>query len=192
MGRTDDPRRSGGAVLLVVGMKDEENLHCTLQRRVWDVVVFGDRKHHRQEVRGVVEVVAGEDEREALVEPVRRSGHRWHLGNQANDLLHPNLGIVDLFGFGVEGREAGDARCQQSHWMGVVVERIVDPAAKVLVQVGVVGDLVCPGVGLGLGGQFAGEEQMGNLEVCRVLSQLIDGIAAVLEDAVPTVEIRDR
>ena len=73
---------------------------------------------------------------------VRRGRHRRHLGDQPDDLLHANVGILDVLGVGVEGRQAGDAGGEQTHRMRVVVVRVVHPVAELLVEEGVVGDLV--------------------------------------------------
>src|SRR5207302_8582010 len=61
----------------------------------------------------------------------------------------------------------------------------------VLVDVGVVGDLVGPRL-IPLGRrQVAVEQQVGHLEVGRLLGQLLDGVAAVLEDAGIAVDVGD-
>ncbi len=55
----------------------------------------------------------------------------------------------------------------------------------------VIGDFVHPLVELGLGGQVAVNEQVGHLKVGGLFGQLLDGIAAVPEDAVFAIELGD-
>src|ERR1039458_3290329 len=76
--------------------------------------------------------------------------------------------------------------------MGVVMEPLEEPLPHVLVDKGVVGDLMDPGVELLGGRQGTVQEQVRHLEVSRVLGELLDGIAAVLELARVTVDERDR
>ena len=55
-----------------------------------------------------------------------------------------------------------------------------------------VGDLEDPLVELGLGGQLAVDQEVGHLEVCRLLAELLDRVAAVLEDPGLAVDEGDR
>ena len=55
----------------------------------------------------------------------------------------------------------------------------------------VVGDAEHPLVELSLGRQLAVQQEVGDLEERRVLGQLLDGVAAVLEDAVIAVDVGD-
>jgi hypothetical protein len=64
----DDAHRRGAAVLLVVGVQDEQHVHRPLEHRV-DLVV-ADLPHHVEEVRRVRQVVVGVVERQAHREPV--------------------------------------------------------------------------------------------------------------------------
>ena len=60
----DGPDRAGGAVLLVVGVQDEQDLEGALQHRV-RLVLAPDAEGHVDEVADVVQVVPRELEREA-------------------------------------------------------------------------------------------------------------------------------
>ena len=82
----DHAHRRGRAVLLVVGVQDEEQVERLVERRR-DLVRLGrHREHHVQEVRGVGEVVARVDERLADRLLVREGGDRLRLGEQADDV----------------------------------------------------------------------------------------------------------
>ena len=74
--------------------------------------------------------------------------------------------------------------------MGVVVEPLEEPLAHVLVDEGVVGDLLDPDRELVGRRQLAVQQQVGDLEVAGALRQLLDGVAAVLED--PPVSVHER
>ncbi len=76
--------------------------------------------------------------------------------------------------------------------MGVVVEAVDEPLAHVLVDEGVVGHVVHPDVELLPGGQFAVQQQVGDLEIGRVFGELLDRVAAVAKDAGVAVEVGDR
>src|SRR5579884_1407215 len=75
--------------------------------------------------------------------------------------------------------------------MGVVVEPLEEALAHVLVDERVHGDLMTPGVVLGGVGQLAVEQQVGHLEIGRLLGQLLDRVAAVAQNAVLSVDHRD-
>jgi len=71
-----------------------------------------------------------------------------------------------------------------------MVEGLGEPLADVLVYERVVGDVVYPGVVLLGGGEFPVDQEVGDFEIGGLLSQLLDGIAAVFEDAFPAVNPR--
>ena len=75
--------------------------------------------------------------------------------------------------------------------MRVVVETFEESFTHVLVDVRVVRDLTFPVRCLGRVRQLAVIEQVRHLDVGGFLGQLLDGIAAVAQDAGLTVEIRD-
>ena len=99
--------------------------------------------------------------------------------------------VVDLVGVGVEGRERADRGDEHAHRVGVVAEALHE-VLDVLVHERVDRDLVDPLLELGLGRQLAVDQQVGDLEVGRVLAQLLDRVAAVLEDARVAVDVGDR
>ena len=148
VGRADRAHGRGAAVLLVVGVQDEQHVERPRQRGVGVVARLRDLPHHRQEVRGEPERVVGVHERHADAEPVARRRQRGHLGDEPDDLLVAVLGVVDVIGFGVEGRQRGDGGHEHAHRVGVVVEALEEPLAHVLVDVRVVRDVVLPRVEL--------------------------------------------
>ena len=175
----------------MVGVEDEEHVEGPGQGRVGLEAGLGDLPHHREEVGGELQRVVRVDEGHAHAEAVGGGGQGRHLGDEPDDLLVAGLDVEDVLGVEVEGREGGDRRDQHPHRMGVVVEPLEEPLADVLVDEGVVGDLVLPGLVLLGGRELAVQQQVGHLEVGRVLGQLLDRVAPVAEDALVAVEIGD-
>ena len=155
MRRTDDAHGRGRAVLLVVGVQDEQDVQGAGQDRVGLEARLGDLPEHGEEVRNEIERVVGVDEGHAHAESVRRRGQGRHLGDEADDLLVAGLGIEDVLGVEIEGRQGGDGRDQHPHRVGVVVEALEEPLADVLVDERVVRDIVAPVGELLLVGQLA-------------------------------------
>ena len=108
MGRTDNTHGRGRAVLLVVGVEDEQDIEGLGQNRVWFVVGLGDAPHHGKEVRGEVQAVVWVDERHADAVAVSASSDGRHLGDQANDLLLATFEIEDVLRIGIEGGKRGE------------------------------------------------------------------------------------
>ena len=175
----------------MVGVEDEQDVEGPGQDGIGLEAGLGHLPHHRQEVGAEVEGVVGVDEGHAHAEAVGGGGQRGHLGDQPGDLLVARLGIEDLLGVEVEGGQRRHRRYQHPHGVGVVVEALQEPLAHVLVDERVHGDLVVPGFELGLGRQLAVQQEVGHLEVGRVLGQLFDRIAPVAQDALVAVEIGD-
>ncbi len=175
----------------MVGVEDEQDVERTGEHRVGLEAGLGDLPHHRQEVRGEREGVVRVDERHAHAEAVGGGGQRGHLGDQADDLLVAGLGVEDVLGVEVEGRERGHGRYEHAHRVGVVVEPLQEALAHVLVDEGVEGDLPFPHLELGLGGELTVEQEVGHLQEGGVLGQLLDGIPPVAEDPGIAVEVGD-
>ena len=191
VGRAHDPHGGGAAVLLVVGVEDEEHVERPGQDRR-HLVVVADPEGHVEEVLRVGERVVGVDGRHPDAEAVAVRGQRRRLGDEPQDLLGPDAVVEDVLGLGVVGRHGGQARDEHPHRVGVVVEALHEPLAHVVVQEGVVDDLVRPRLELLRGRELAVQQEVGDLEVRGVLRQLLDRVAAVAEDAGITVEVGHR
>ena len=191
MARTDDPHRRGAAVLLVVGVEDEQHVHRPLEHRI-ELVPVADLPHHLQEVARVRQAVVRVVERQPDREAVAHRGDRRRLGDQPQDLLLAGLLVEDLLRVVVERPERRDCRHEHAHRVGVVVEPVDEPLAHVLVDVRVVRDVGRPLLELRLVGQLALQQQVRDLEVGRLLGQLLDRVPAVAQDACVAVEVGDR
>ncbi len=73
-----------------------------------------------------------------------------------------------------------------------VVSETLEELRNVLVNVGVERDVLHPLVVLVLGGKLTFAQQPGDLEKCRILGELLDGIAPIAEDPLVAVDVGDR
>ena len=102
------------AVLLVVGVQDQQLLQRVHDRRA-DLVRLGrHREHHPHEVLDEIERVVGVEERLADRRLVRIRGDRRQLRDQADDRQLRVRGIVRVLGVLVEGRHRADDRRRAS------------------------------------------------------------------------------
>ena len=191
LGGADSAHGAGRAVLLVVGVQDEQDVQRALQPRIGLVGELGHLVHHRQEVARVVQGVVRIDVRLAHVVPEGERGQRGHLREQPDDLGLADVIVVDLVGVGVERREGAHRGHEHPHRVGVVAEALHE-VLDVLVHERVDRDLVCPLGQLCCSRQSAVNQQVGDLQVSRVLAQLLDRIAAVLQDPGLAVDVGDR
>ena len=167
-----------------------KHLHRPLEAGI-DLVV-ADLPHHVEEVGGIRQIVVRVVERQSDRESVGHRGEGRRLGDQAQDLAFALGRIVDVLGAVVERSERGQCRDEHPHRVGVVVEAVDEPLAHVLVDEGVVRDVADPCVELRLVRELAVQQQIGDLEIRRLLGELLDRVAAVAQDAGFTVEIGDR
>jgi len=189
--RRDHSHRGGAAVLLVVGVQDEQKVHRFREHRV-DAVVVADAEHHVQEVRRVVERVVRRHKRQTHAESVTHRSDGRRFRDEAQRLLGQRVGIVDVFCVGVEGAERRGGRHEHAHRVRVVVEAVDEPLAHVLVDHRVVRDVKGPLLELRVGRQFAVQQQVGDFEEGRLLRKLFDRITAIAQDARVAVEVGDR
>lgn len=180
----------GRTVLLVVRVQDEQLVERGDDDRVQVVLLRGDREGHAQEVLDVPEVVARVDEgvTDGLLVRVRRD--RRKLREKADRREVTLLLVERVVAVLVERRQGADHRRQHRHRVGVAREALVE-TLDVLVQQGVLRDLVLEDGELVDRGQLAVDQQGGHLKEGGALGQLLDRVAAVAEDALLTVEIGD-
>ena len=158
--------RVGRAVLLVVGVQDEQHIQGVLEDRVRAVLGLGHLVHHVEEVARVGQIVVRVGVGQAPRMAVGEGRERGHLGDQAYHLLVLDVLVVNRLRLGVEGGQRGQGADQDAHRVGVVVEA-VDELLDVLVHEGVLGDLVTPRAGLILVRQVAVQQEPGHVEEGR-------------------------
>ena len=175
----------------MVGVQDEQHVQRPLQAGIGLVLELGHLVHHPEEVARVVEVVVGVHVGLAHVVAERERRQRRHLRQQPDDLHRADALLVDLVGVRVERRQRAHGGHEHAHRVGVVAEALHE-VLDVLVHERVDRDLVHPARQLRLRRELAVDQQVGDLQVAGVLAQLLDRVAAVLQDAGVAVDVGDR
>ena len=191
LGGADQAHRGGGGVLLVVGVQHEQQVEGLDHVRV-DVVFLGRHAEAQaEEVLHVVQRVVRVHERLAQRLLERVGGQHRQLAQQTHGGDVDLLRIVRVQGVRVERGQPGHGGGQHRH--GVRVPReAVEEQLEVLVHHVVAQDVGLPGLQglLGLG-QLAVDQQVGHLHEGGVLGEVLDGVAAVAQDALVAVDERD-
>ncbi len=189
-GRSRHPHRRGRGVLLVVGVQDEDPVHGAGQDRVGHILLGRHGEAHAQEVLGVGQLVARRHERlsRPVLERPGRDGR--HLGDQPMGRDLALLGIADVDGIRIEGRQGADGAGHHPHGVRVAAEAL-EEAVELGVQHRVIGDVALELGVLGRGRQLAVEQQVGHLEEVRLLGQVVDRIAAVQQNPLVAVDEGD-
>lgn len=184
----DQADRGRRTVLLVVRVQDQQLVERGDHGRVQVVLLRGDREGHAEEVLDVAEVVARVDERvtDRLLVRVRRD--RRELGEQAGRGEVPLALVERVVAVLVERGQRRDDRGQHGHRVGVTREALVE-VLDVLVQQGVLRDVVLERRELVDGRQLAVDQQVGDLQEGGALGQLLDRVAAVPQDARFAVQV---
>ena len=109
---------------------------------------------------------------------IRRRTCRWRLSGSSMS-----------FAPSVERAECGKSGDEHPHGVSVVVKSINETLTHVLVNEGVVGDVVMPNRELLGSWKFSVEEEVRDFQKCRLLCQLLDRVAAVPENSVVTIKV---
>ena len=164
VGAADGAHGVRAAVLLVVGVEDEEDVQRPLEYRVGFVDGLRHLVEHVEQVAAEAQFVVGVDEWLAEAVAVGEGGERWHLSDEARGLELPVLFVEDVIRLRVEGGEGSDRADEHAHRVGIVAEAI-DDLLDVFVDEGAECDLVSPQFHLVSGGQLAVDDEVGGLQV---------------------------
>ena len=178
----------GAAVLLVIGVEDEEDVQSARDYRVGLVLGLHHLPQHVHEVLGVAQVVVGIHVRESQAVPVSIGGDGGHLSDEAQNLKPAHLRIENVFSFRIHRGKRRHRADQHAHGVRVVAETF----QKLLggfVKHGVVGDIVHPVFQFRCGWKLAVEKQVSHFEKCALFRELLNGIAAVSQDASIAVDV---
>ena len=175
----------------MVRVQDEEDVEGALEHGVGFEVPGSHAVEHAEEVARVGELVLRIDVGQPPMMPVCESRQRGHLRDQPCDLGPAYRRIVDLLRLGVEGRQRGDRADHHPHRVRVVAERL-QQLRHVLVHIRMERHVVHEAIELVLRRELALEDQVGDLEERAALGELLDRVSAVPEDALPSVDERDR
>ena len=181
----------GRAVLLVVGVQDEEQVQGVAHDRVDLEILARVAEHHAQEVADVVELVQRIEEGLADRVLVGVGGQGGELGDQPVGRDLDLLGVARVEGVRVERRQRAHHRRARRHRMRVLGQR-VEHHLEVFVEHRVPADRLLEGVELRLRRQLPVGQQVGHLHEARVLGELLDRDAAVAQDALLAVDEGDR
>ena len=179
----------GRAVLLVVSMKNKENVEGAFQRWIRPILRLGSAKEHVQEIARIAELVVRIDERHSQSVPIGERGNRRNFSDQTIGLLLARLDAEDVFRVVIKSGKRGDRRNHHAHGMGVVV-KAVEEFLDAFVNESVVRDVVGPIIQLRRRRQFAMQEQKRRFQIGAFFRQVFDGIAAITEDAGVAIDIR--
>src|SRR6266566_4298253 len=188
VGAADAPDGVGGAVLLVVGMKDEENVESAFQGWVRPVLRFGGGKEHVQKVARIAEVVVRIDERHAQSMTIRECSDRRNLPDETIRLLLARLDAEDVFCVVIESGKRGNRGDHHAHGMGVVM-KAVEKLLDAFVDESVMRDVIGPILQLRRRGQFAMQEQIRGFQIGAFFREVFDGIAAITQDAGVPIDV---
>ena len=161
-----------------------------LKHRVDLVFLARHREHHVEEVRGVIELVPRIDEGLADGIFIGHRGDGRHLRDHAERGNVALDWIGDVDGVVIEGGKRADGANHDGHRMRVAPETGKEPV-HLLVRHRVVGDAVLEVEILLLAGQVAVQQDMAGFEEIAVLGELLDGIAAIEQNALVAVDKGD-
>ncbi len=175
----------------MVRVEDEECLERGGQVVV-DVVLFdGSTEGEAEVVLDVAEAVLRVLERLTDGGLVRVRGQRRHRTDETKRCFLDVLRIVGIEVLAVERAEAHDACGEQHHRVAAAREGTVE-LTEALVEHHALGDLRGEIVELRLGRELAVDQEVGNLKERGLLSELLDRVAAVTQDALLAVNVGDR
>ena len=178
----------GRCVLFMIGVQDEDAVHGTRQHRIDPVWLARDGEHHVQQVFRKAQIIAGIDKRLAQGVLVRPRCHGRHLGDQPVGRNHAMARVRDVGRVMVEGRHTADHAHHHRHRMGVPPEPL-DELRHLLMQHGVVGNVVLE-LPLLVGiGQIAVQQKIAHFHEVGVLREVLDRIAAIQQDPFVTVDV---
>jgi len=174
----------------MVGVQDEDAIHCLGQYRADRFDLGRCVEHHVQEVFRVVQVVARIHQRLAHRILVDHGRDGRHLRDQAVCGNFTMLGVIDVQRVMVEGGQGADDAAHHGHRVSVATETVKE-RLQLLVNDGVVLDGVDE-LGFLLGGrQFAVQQQIAGFEVVGFFRQLLDRVATMQQDALVAIDVGD-
>ena len=184
------PDRGRRAVLLVVGVQDEQHVQGAHDQGVGLVGGGGHAERQAQEVLGEGLGVVWVEERlaDGLLVGVGRD--RGQLGQEPNGRDVHLVGIEGIQRVLVERRQCRDRRAQHRHRVGVAREPVEEPA-EVLVEHRVRLDVGLELLELVGRRELAVDQQVAHLGEGRVRRQLLDRVPAVAQDPGVAVDVRD-
>ena len=182
------PHGVGAAVLLVVGMQDEQDRERPRQYRVGQILRLQHLPEHVHEVGGVTEVVVriNVGQPQAVPVGVRRNGR--HLGDQPHDLVPPVFRVQYVPRLRIHRGERRHRADQHPHGVRVIPETFQE-LLRGLVDHGVMPHQADPVLQLGFTRQLAVQQKVSHLQKRALFRQFFDRIPAVPQDSAIAIDI---
>ena len=174
----------------MIRVQDHDAVHGARQDRVIHPRLSRHGVQHIQEVFRIAQIIARIHEGLAdgiLIGPSRNGRH---FRNQAEGRDFTLARIIDVQIVVIEGRQSADHTAHYRHRVRVAAEAVKE-AAQLFVQHGVIGHTLAKFLILRGIGQIAIQQQIGNFEEARFFGQLINGIAAIQQNAGIAINIGD-
>ncbi|MNZ77096.1 hypothetical protein D3C78_956210 [compost metagenome] len=101
----------------MIGVQDQDAIHCAFQHRVHHVFFARGGEHHMQEVTGIGQIVAWINERLTQRIFVTHGRHGRHFGQQAERGDLAVTLVVDVQCIVVERSQGAGHAAQHRHWV---------------------------------------------------------------------------
>ncbi len=189
-GRTGQPHRGGGRVLLVIGMQDKDRVERFGENRIDHILLGRHGERHAQEILGVTELVVGINEgmSRVIAECHRCDGRNFRDQTVAGDFAL--LRIVDVGRVVIKRRQRADHAAHHRHGMRVAAEA-AEERRQLLMHHRVMGDDKVEFFHPRFAGQLAVQQQMADFHKRRMRGELVDRVAAIEQDALVAVDEGD-
>ena len=191
-GRADHARRRRAAVLLVVGVHQQNEIQRLRDLGDGDVFLIRLREHLVQKIIAEGNILRVH-ERQAVLVPVNHRAERADFrdgdGGGEIELLEVLLEIV-RGELGMISGERPNECAQHDHRRGLL-GKARDQILHVRVDRGVLAEELAEGKTLLLSRQLAVDDEVSGLDIFGLRRELLDRIAAMAEDAVVAVEVGD-
>ena len=187
----DEADRRGRAVLLVIGVEDEEHVEGAHERRIDVVGLIGHAEGHPDEVLGVTARRIRVEQRQARRALGDVGDHRRHLCEQEDERDVELLLVTRIERVLVIGRQTRDARLEDRHRVPAMGEGR-EEGLEVLMEQAMPLNRTDEGLQGGGVRQLPVDQQVGDLEEGGVLRELLDRVAAIPQDPGVAVDVGDR
>jgi hypothetical protein len=181
------PYGTGGAVLLMVGMQDEQDVQSLHMQGVRLIGVDRSPEHHVQEVFTVGELVGRFLEVQPVHLAVAECCDGTHLGKQSADGKVNVLFRVHIGYFGVECRKGSYHGRKDGHGVGFLGE-VTEKVTHIDMQQGVPVEHLCILVSFWQVGKLTFDEQVGHLDKVAMVYKIFNIIATIPEDTFLTID----
>ena len=175
----------------MIGMEDENLIHRLFNERINNIFFGGHTKGHPQKVSGIAEVILGINEGLTKRIFIRCRSNCGHFRDQAMRSNHPLMGISDISRIVIESRKRANNAAHDRHWMRIAAETPIK-LHKLFMQHRVARDGVREFIKRRFVGQFAVQQQVGDLHKARLLGQLTNWVTTVEQNAFVAVNICQR